>query len=601
MRFEYFTFKNFKGISEQTINLNKNPSKNVFALVGLNESGKTTILEAMNYFTYKSANLKELGIENYSISDIHEIIPINLRDNFNDDIVIEAGLILDDEDIRKIKNEFLKYDIILAECGKEISYTQHYSFKNSKYTNEKKSYWSYSFQGKKKTERKIKKLTNEQALLVFSFITSLIPDILYFPNFLFEFPEKIYLNDNHPDPKMSFYRRIIQDVLDSLENDLSIDDHLISRINSAKDTERRNLDSLIGKMQRKLTKEIFSSWNQIFNKQIENTEVVLRHAKDESGPYLEFNVKDNIDTYRIDERSLGFRWFFVYILFTRFRSYRTNENSLLFLFDEPASNLHPSAQNELLKSFEKLPSVLYTTHSHYLINPKWLENTFIVKNEAIDYEHEEDYYSKNTDIKISTYREFAVNHPNQTNYFQPILEVLNYSPSSLELVPDVIFTEGKNDFYSLTYMANVILEEKLPKIVPGTSASNLKTLISLYVGWGRNFVTLLDSDNEGRKQKDIYNKEFGKLVEEKIFDIGDINSDWNGFELEKLFTNDDKLKVIQTFYPERKQYRKKIFNQCVQELLVNHQKVALDSETIENFKNLLLFLGDKLNHSLEKV
>ena len=44
---EYLSFRieNFKGISDQEIRLDKSPSGRTFALVGLNESGKTTVLE----------------------------------------------------------------------------------------------------------------------------------------------------------------------------------------------------------------------------------------------------------------------------------------------------------------------------------------------------------------------------------------------------------------------------------------------------------------------------------------------------------------------------------------------------------------------------
>jgi len=62
----------------------------------------------------------------------------------------------------------------------------------------------------------------------------------------------------------------------------------------------------------------------------------------------------------------------------------------LFLLDEPASNLHSTAQAQLLKSFEKLPSLIYTTHSHHMINPKWLEGTYVVKNEGLNYGENDD-------------------------------------------------------------------------------------------------------------------------------------------------------------------------------------------------------------------
>src|SRR5690606_38460271 len=162
-------------------------------------------------------------------------------------------------------------------------------------------------------------------------------------------------------------------------------DHLIDRIKSNNDNESRNLNSLVGKLEIKLSDVIFDKWNQILNNKISDKEITIYTGTDDNVTYIEFNIKDDVDTYRVSERSLGIRLFFVYILLTQFRAYRKENKNAFFLFDEPASNLHPSAQSELLKSFEKLPKVIYTTHSQYLINPKWLESTFVIKNEAIDY------------------------------------------------------------------------------------------------------------------------------------------------------------------------------------------------------------------------
>jgi predicted ATP-dependent endonuclease of OLD family len=45
MRFTRFEFKNFRGIPSGSFDLSKSAEKAVHVLVGLNESGKTTILE----------------------------------------------------------------------------------------------------------------------------------------------------------------------------------------------------------------------------------------------------------------------------------------------------------------------------------------------------------------------------------------------------------------------------------------------------------------------------------------------------------------------------------------------------------------------------
>jgi hypothetical protein len=133
-----------------------------------------------------------------------------------------------------------------------------------------------------------------------------------------------------------------------------------------------------------------------------------------------------------------------------------------------------------------------------------------VKNDAIDYENEEEYDSKQTIITIYKYRDFVSKFPSQTSYFQPILEILDYAPSNLEFVPNVLITEGKNDFYTLNYFQHN-MEHGIPpiSIIPGISATNLENLISLYLGWGRDFIVLLDSDKEGIKQKDRYLDLFG--------------------------------------------------------------------------------------------
>jgi predicted ATP-dependent endonuclease of OLD family len=60
-----------------------------------------------------------------------------------------------------------------------------------------------------------------------------------------------------------------------------------------------------------------------------------------------------------------------------------------------------------LESFRKLGSncrIIYTTHSHHLINPEWLESTLVVRNEGIHLTQEdaESYNAKKTNITVMT-------------------------------------------------------------------------------------------------------------------------------------------------------------------------------------------------------
>lgn len=51
MRYELFRIENFKGIKSTSLDLTSLTGVNVFPLVGLNESGKTTVLEAIHSFS----------------------------------------------------------------------------------------------------------------------------------------------------------------------------------------------------------------------------------------------------------------------------------------------------------------------------------------------------------------------------------------------------------------------------------------------------------------------------------------------------------------------------------------------------------------------
>ena len=194
-----------------------------------------------------------------------------------------------------------------------------------------------------------------------------------------------------------------------------------------------------------VTKLVFGRWNKIFGEDVKGKEVLITYdvmegeIQDEEGTKctteehdvsVKFQIRDGTRRFDVNDRSLGFRWFFAFMLFTQFRVARSVTRPLLFLFDEPASNLHAAAQQKLINSFPEIAkgehTLAYSTHSHYMIEPKWLEQTFIVTNRSdapvnsvLDDISLDD---KSLDIKVATYRSFVNQHPTQTSYFQPILD-----------------------------------------------------------------------------------------------------------------------------------------------------------------------------------
>lgn len=90
MRYKSFRIKNFKGIKDTTINLEGIGGAAVFALVGLNESGKTTVLEAIHSFSPDSATSELLGGRQSSGIPYKERVPRHLISTFTGAVSVMA-------------------------------------------------------------------------------------------------------------------------------------------------------------------------------------------------------------------------------------------------------------------------------------------------------------------------------------------------------------------------------------------------------------------------------------------------------------------------------------------------------------------------------
>jgi len=605
MKYTSFRIKNFKGINELELVLNKIPSTNVFTLVGLNESGKTTILEAIDSFKNP-------------VKTPNSIIPKSKRANFNDNIEVEAKFLLESNDLQKIA-DFLKTKKYLLEPKQDtISITKILKYDKSSFQSESKRY-SHLF-ARYKTSKSAKSLYSSNNALwqeLFTFIQStLMPTIVYYPNFLFDFPTKIYLEEySGESAEQPSYRLVLQDILNSLGQDLKIKEHLVDRKRANSSNDLENIEKVLNAMAGKISTHVFDAWKKVSGIKVGNISVTLgndiKMEKNESLPegdpsreklYIEIKIKEGTDSYFIKERSLGFRWFFAFLLFTQFRKFRENEvKNTLFLLDEPASNLHQTGQEVLLDSLEPLTHgsmVIYSTHSHHLINPKWLSGAFIVKNNGLDIEKkflEENFNDSKTDINADRYYSFVAKYPNDETHYKPILDVLDYKPSRLELVPKIVIPEGKFDFYIFNYIQELYLRRKTKiNFYPGAGRDKHPNIISLYLSWGRDFIVLLDSDKGGEESKEKYLKDFGKICEDKIFTLIDINKSFKDFTTEDLISEKERVQLMQTIFPLQKTYDKSKFNSAIQELFISGKKFTFSKESMKNFELVFKFIDSSL-------
>jgi hypothetical protein len=356
---------------------------------------KTTLLEALSFFVSGDNALSKVFGGIHTKSTIEGIIPIHRKAAFTDSITIEASFSLDANDFSKVQKIGMKlnYEIEQTTFPKEIKITATYEFEDSVLTENYDS-WEIEFFAKPKVGRLKKPKAFSEAeettdgkpglwQSVIDGIEHALPRISYFPTFLVDLPQRIYLSEHADEkPVNRYYRHVFQDILDSLNENLSLEKHVSKRITDAKTNDgtvnwfsqfmggnaKDQVDAVFQKLSNAVTKEVLGSWERVFQRKISAKNIVIDWSVDtQKGnlPYASFYVSDGESKYAINERSLGCRWFFSFLLFTAFK--QASSRPTIFLFDEPAANLHAKAQAELLTSFARITGggnkIVYSTHS----------------------------------------------------------------------------------------------------------------------------------------------------------------------------------------------------------------------------------------------
>ena len=615
MRFIGFEITNFKGIEKTVMHLSKVPNANIFTLVGLNESGKTTILEAINSFSPEREGIEALYRDVFKAVRTQDLVPKDKKKNFSGAISVRALLSIDNEDKKRIEKfclSHLKCEIDLDKITNVIEVGQEHTFKGSTFQDTNVD-WDVDIFLRKRKQGKFKEYhsDSQEWQAVVDFIGNLIPKVCYFPTFLFNFPEKIYLSN--PPKKFvvnAYYVQIVQDILDSMGENLNIEEHIIQRVERTVDAnaswdwfwflrtdEKQQVDHVMLEVGVKVTDVVIARWNEIFGLRLQNRAIEIEwgveNALDDSSKravYMKFWIRDGRTKFELAERSLGFRWFFSFFLFTQFRVSR-RDSAAVFLFDEPASNLHSKAQEQLLRSFSEISKgnnmIIYSTHSHYMIEPRWLEGAFIVFNDAIDYDDpgSDSHRASATRIHVKKYREFVSQNSSKLTYFQPILDKLDYAPGKLEFGAESVFVEGKNDFYMLGYFKDIIFEGKKDlSILPSSGANDLGPLISLYLGWAKKFIVLLDDDKAGRAACDRYRLEW-LLSEKTVITLADVLPGLANKAIERVLSPAAHTLIATELGKDTAS--KKDIGRFFQEKYAQGKVVKFDAETLKLVRTLL--------------
>jgi predicted ATP-dependent endonuclease of OLD family len=237
-----------------------------------------------------------------------------------------------------------------------------------------------------------------------------------------------------------------------------------------------------------LTKILNDQWNQgkdlkwIFEHTGTNGDTIVIKIEDPSiqGRYT-----------RPSLRSSGFRTYFLLSMIIYARSQNTPQNSHIYLFDEPGTYLHPSAQLDLQRSFETIADkaqIAYTTHSLFLISKNYPARNRVVSKTVNGTKIDQKPFSKN---------------------WKSVRESLGILLSNNFLIAEkTLLVEGPSDtIYLLNALrklkaaGNIDVDLNDMSIVDAGDSQNYVAMAKIMLSEGRSIVALADGDAGGKKLK----------------------------------------------------------------------------------------------------
>ena len=256
--------------------------------------------------------------------------------------------------------------------------------------------------------------------------------------------------------------------------------------------------------------------------------------------YIRLNVVETDSAgdehfFFISDRSKGFYWFVNFVMKLEFNpKFVSDTEHTIYLLDEPGSYLHALAQRKLCQKLRQLSEnhrVIYCTHSHYLLDPETIPmNSIMVADK--------DGNGNVSLVPITAYKGTA---SEKRSALQPVLDALQIKPFALDLINTrtTVITEGIYDYFALELFRN----NRSISVLPSVGADSIKFYISLMVAWQIDFRALWDSDDEGRKRYEQAAQLFGVRVAERNLRLLPVASGCPRRIMQDLFEGADLVKI----------------------------------------------------------
>lgn len=575
-----------------------------FVLAGQNESGKSSILEALKSYEEGQSEKDNLNFELENNGNLIQEISVTYSDLEQDFFRETLNKILELTEKENNGLGKLELDAVFIEDPyyriEEFTITRSFNFKTdkpivsllldknilAKLVGCVKKYDTIEVEsnGISKTIKKLylnPVLYGPELAQIFWSHTS---KILLFDDFTSLLPDKILLS-NIENKKGDGYEAV-----ENLEKLLNTSFKTISSKNPPQKISTTEAES------NQISINFQEDWQQrIFGNNKVNLKFFIENndlGEKEISFYVE--TKDN-EFLAPRRRSKGMIWFLS--LWLELKS-KENSDKLVLLFDEPGLHLHIKANMDMLKVFHKLTDkghqIIYSTHSPSLIETDRLHNIGLVVNDRKD------------GTTIENLTTSKINSANKKDALQPISQAMGIEPLKdfSVLKERNVLLEGLSDFWYFKGMSKLLRAKTNYEFIPGIGIKGNKIyhLISFCIGYGLNWLLIMDNGALPNQVKlDLKKELFSENEEEtstkiKIVDANEIE---NLFNLDDLLLIDPSIKIDINKTPVEHigEKRKILFSKMFYQKVFNGEikKNQIHQETKNKFEEILKWIEDQFS------
>lgn len=247
------------------------------------------------------------------------------------------------------------------------------------------------------------------------------------------------------------------------------------------------------------------------------------------------------------ERSKGFQWFLSFYINLRAETDNEESPNQIILLDDPAVFLHPEGKKNWLRAIEQLSEsaqIIYSSHSPFLIRKEYPNRIRVVED------REDDGTVVTEDF-----------HKSDAMTLEPLRNALGIGLGDSPFVSKrKILVEGVSDYDILTGLANYYrdhLEEDILSwdeitIMPTNGGNNMVQAAKWVASEEFSYVLLLDNDSKGKEVEQDIEEHHHEINPDRIVLLEKDDDERNfNIEIEDLFEPEFYIESVNTAYQEQ--------------------------------------------------